>query len=60
MNKLKDIMTKSFEPTVIIKVESLDGKPVSTLLTDIHLMVINRYETMLDIENCVLYLRKKK
>ena len=60
MNQIRDILTESFEPSIIIKVEQLGKDPISGLLDDIHLLVSRRYETLLDAENVVIYLKRKK
>ena len=60
MNQIRDILTKSFEPSIIINVEQLGKDPISNLLDDIHLLASRRYETLLDAENAVIYLKRKK
>jgi len=60
MNAIKDAFRKAFEPTLIIKVENLSTGSISSLLTDLHLMLAKKYETMLDAENGVIYLNKRK
>ena len=60
MNQIRDILTKSFEPSIIIKVEQLNKESISGLLDDIHLLASRRYKTLLDAENAVIYLKRKK
>lgn len=59
--RIKDVLRKSFKPESFIKVGKMeDGGPVSELLTRLHRVISSDYATLVDSENGVIYLRKKK
>ncbi len=59
MSTIKDAFLKAFIPSAIIKIEYLDIKIKTSILTEIHTTLKRRYETLLDIENNILYLGRR-
>lgn len=59
--RMKDVIRKSFQPKFFIKVGRMeDGEPVPELLTKLHSAIRSGYDTLLDSENGVIYLKEKK
>lgn len=59
--RMKDLLRKSFQPEWFIKVGRMEnGGPVPKLLEKVHQNLSSRYSTLIDSENGVIYLRKKK
>ena len=61
MRTLGDSLRRSFEPTTLVKVESLKGEGVpKELLLEVYKPLELKYNTLLDVEKGVIYLRQKK
>ena len=55
--RMKDIIRKSFQPELFIKVGKMeDGEPVPRLLEQVYKNVDSSYSTLVDNENGVIYL----
>ena len=58
---IRDSMIKSFSPNVFVKVGTMEkGEPVVGLLKEIQQPLGEKYDTMMDIESGVIYLKTKK
>ena len=57
---LKEKMIKSFEPDVLVKVESLGGKVPQSILREVQQPLGEKYDTMMDLEGGVIYLKVGK
>ncbi len=60
MNTIGDAFLKAFNPLTAIRVTSLEDKSIVCLLHEIHDVVKERYETVLDTSEDVIYLGRKK
>jgi len=60
MKSFAESLTKSFEPTTIIKVENLANEKVPmALLLEVHKFLERKYSTLLDTKKGTIYLKKK-
>ncbi len=60
MNTIGDAFLKAFNPLTAIRITSLEDKSIICLLREIHDVVKERYETVLDTAEDVIYLGRKK
>jgi len=60
MNTIGDAFLKAFNPLTAIRITSLEDKSIVCLLHEIHDVVKERYETVLDTAEDVIYLGRKK
>lgn len=60
MNTIGDAFLKAFEPDTVIKVTSLHDKSVTDLLDEVHALVNNKYEIVLDRKSNAIYVGKVK
>ena len=59
--RMGDIIRKSFQPEIFIKVGRMeDGKAVPELLRKVREGIVSTYDTLVDTEVGVIYLKKKK
>lgn len=60
MSTIGDAFLKAFEPDTVIKVTSLNDKSVTDLLDEVHALVNNKYEIVLDRKSNAIYIGKVK